>query len=204
MTATARPTRPPRPIVGPSRFPLSLPGWDGVTLTARIHPAATGLLQRTRRGDVVRLVLAIADHEVRRAYVGADRWHTDERGGVEARGTVGRPPGQPLCSPGSLEVLGRSWALSEGADVRPGTRLEVAGLLYVAGGTSLRGEPARPWVVRALRRHVPQGDRVVGVPIRELPDDGPDEDGRAFFAVDLADPADPADPADGASPGRMA
>lgn len=137
-------------IVGaPVRHPHALSDWDGVAVTALVPPAALPLLRPRRVGESVRIALAIADHEVRPAFVGADRWHTDRRARLDARGTVGRLPREPLCSPGFLEVAGRRWPLDAGADVREGTRLEVAGVLHVAVDAA---PYARPWTIRAWRR----------------------------------------------------
>ncbi len=133
MNAIVR-TREPRPSgpdLGPSRYPLPLPGWDGLVVTALVPPAALPLLRTRRPGETVRVALAVAEDEMRPALVGADRWRTDGRARVDARGTFGRLPREPLCSPGFLEVVGRRWPLAVGADVRPGVRLEVAGLLHV-------------------------------------------------------------------------
>ncbi|WP_433803408.1 hypothetical protein [Actinomycetospora sp. CA-084318] len=136
-------------VLAPVPFPLPLPGWDGVVVTALVPPAALPLLRPRRPGETVRLALAIADHEVRAAFVGADRWRTDGRARLDARGSFGRRPREPLCSPGFLEVVGRRWPLDAGADVRAGARLEVAGVLHVA----LDAAPyVRPWTIRAWRR----------------------------------------------------
>ncbi|WP_018331536.1 hypothetical protein [Actinomycetospora chiangmaiensis] len=151
MSATAR-TRGPRtpdPALGPTRYPPALPGWDDVVVTALVPPAALPLLRSRRPGETVRVALAIAEEEIRPALVGADRWRADHRARVDARGSFGRLPGEPLCSPGHLEVVGRRWPLGAGVDVRPGARLEVAGLLHVV----LDATPfTRPWVVRAWHR----------------------------------------------------
>ncbi|MDL5158677.1 hypothetical protein [Actinomycetospora termitidis] len=191
MSATVRTRRPARPS-RPDRFPLPLPGWEGVTVTACLPSEAVDPLRGVRRGDVVRLALAIAAVEWRVAYVGRDRWRTDERGRLDARGTFRRPDGDPCCSPGALEVVGRNWSLSEGVDARPDTRLEVSGLLHVAATTPAAGD-ARDWVVRAWRRYRGHGDGVVGVPVRELPEAG-DDDAHCLYLVDLADAGAHAEP----------
>jgi len=64
---------PPLVELGASRFPLPLPGWDGVDVTARVPRATMSGLRRRRVGETGTLTLAIADREVRPAYVGADR-----------------------------------------------------------------------------------------------------------------------------------
>ncbi|MCD2185718.1 hypothetical protein [Actinomycetospora soli] len=149
MSTTVRADHPLRPVLGPTRFPLALPGWDGVVVTALVPPAALPLLRPRRPGETVRLALAIADHEVRPALVGADRWQTDARARLDARGTFGRRPQELLCSPGHLEVAGRRWSLGAGAGVREGARLEVAGVLHVAVGAA---PDVRPWTIRGWRR----------------------------------------------------
>lgn len=152
MSATVRTRgrRPSGPVPDPTRYPLPLPAWDDVVVTALVPPGALPLLRSPRPGGIVCLALAIADHEVRPALVGEDRWRTDGRARLDARGTFGRLPGEPLCSPGFVEVVGRRWPLGAGVDVRPGARLEVAGLLHVA----VDAAPfARLWTVRAWRRH---------------------------------------------------
>lgn len=151
MSATVgtRGPRTPDPILGPTRFPRALPGWDDVVVTALVPAPLLGSWRSRRPGETVRAALAIADHEVRPAFVGADRWRTDRAARVDARGTVGRLPGEPRCSPGFLEVRGRRWPLAVGVDVRPGTRLEVAGLLHVAPDAA---PYARRWTIRAWRR----------------------------------------------------
>lgn len=144
-----RTTIPTDPVLGPTRHPPALPGWGGVVVTALVPPAALPVLRARRPGDTVRVALAVAEHEVRPAFVGADRWRTDGRARLDARGTFDRRPGEPLCSPGHLSVAGRCWPLDGGVDVRPGVRLEVAGLLHVAHDA---GAYARLWTVRAWRR----------------------------------------------------
>jgi hypothetical protein len=144
-----RTTVPTDPVLGPTRHPEALPGWDDVVVTALVPPAALPVLRARRPGETVRVALAVAEHEVRPAFVGADRWRSDARARVDARGAFGRRPGEPLCSPGHLTVAGRCWPLGAGVDVRPGARLEVAGLLHVVPDA---GWYARRWTVRAWRR----------------------------------------------------
>ncbi|MCD2195486.1 hypothetical protein LQ327_19130 [Actinomycetospora endophytica] len=175
-TATAR--EPAEPALGPSRYPLPLPGWDGLGVTARVEPGAMTTLRRLRRGDVAELALAILDREVVPAFVGADRWRTDERGRLDARGTFVRVG--PACSPGAMEVLGRRWALTEGVDARPGTRIEVAGTLDVTGGDRA-AQLSRTWRVRSWRRYAPGR---AGVPLATLPSRD-DADPAARYVVDL-------------------
>lgn len=172
--ATAR--EPAAPLLGPGRYPLPFPGWDGVGVTARVDPGAIAALRRLRRGDIAELGLAILDREVAPAFVGADRWRTDEQGRLDARGTVVRVA--PVRVPGVLEVAGRRWALTEGVDVRPGTRIEVSGALDV---TDRAAQLARRWRVRGWRRYDP-GRR--GVPLAVLPTSAAvDRDAR--YVVDL-------------------
>jgi hypothetical protein len=189
-SATARAASapvPPEPPLGPSRYPLALPGWDGVGVTARVHPGVMAALHRLRIGDVARLGLAILDREVAPAYVGPDRWRTDEQGRLDARGTFGRAhPDAPVCLPGVLEVVGRRWALAEGADVRPGTRIEVAGTLDVTGEDRV-AHLALPWRVQGWRRYVPRRGGVVATPLGALPS-AAEADPAARYVVDL-DPA---------------
>ena len=182
---------PPLDELGASRFPLPLPGWDGVDVTARVPRATTAGLRRRRVGETGTLALAIADREIRPSYVGADRWRTDEQGRLDARGTLGRGRADdPLCLPGTLEVVGRSWALLGGVDARPGSRIEVAGFLVVAEDepTAAHGTAvalARTWTIRAWRSYVPRGDGLVAVALPALPEPD-DADPAAFHVVDLA------------------
>ena len=187
-TATSRVAHvAPEPVLGPSRYPLPLPGWDGVGVTARVHPRAVPALHRLRPGDVAELGLAVLDREVAPAHVGADRWRTDERGRLDARGTLTRAhPDAPLCVPGVLVVAGRRWALTEGVDARPGTRIEVAGTLDVSAEDRV-APLALPGRVLGWRRYAPGRGGLVGAPLPALPS-REDTDPAAHYVVDL-DPA---------------
>lgn len=191
-----RPGRPPRPVTGPSGYPLALASWDGLAVTAQIPRRAAVALGALRVGDVAELDLVIVTAELAPCFVGADRWRTDERGLVDARGTV-LLAGEhsPRCVPPVLEVAGRRWPLADVVDEAPGTRIELAGALYAtapgsgvrtaAGVVVSRTDPLdRLWAVRALRRYAPGDDGVVGVSMRELP--APDDaDGRTVVVADL-------------------
>lgn len=185
----APPPRDLRPSLGPTRYPLPLPGWDGVGVTARVPPDAVTTLGRLRVGDVADLPLAVLDRVVVPAHVGADRWRTDGQGTLEARGTFERTP---TCSAGVLVVAGRRWALVEGIDARPGTRIEVAGALelVVDGGSRVSATAASlalRWRVLRWRRYGAGAADDVATPLRALPG-AREADPTARYVVDL-DPA---------------